>query len=96
MKYKERHLLKRIPRASYGCFNPYVFTFDLETETICILMNSESDIYLCHGDVMRSQFPERSRVTQRITRNASNTDILFHIVIVNIFVHLKCQRSLSC
>ena len=38
MKYKGKHLLRRIPRALYGRFDPYVFTFDLETKTVSTLI----------------------------------------------------------
>ena len=59
VKYRGKHLLSRIPCASYRDaflkfpgFNPYVFTFDLETETICTLINyisirTESHINIC-------------------------------------------------
>ena len=33
-----KHLLRRIPCASHGRFNSYVFTFDLETGTVYILI----------------------------------------------------------
>ena len=39
-----------MPRALYGRFDPYVFTFHLETETVSsTFFNSkrESDLYLC-------------------------------------------------
>ena len=47
MKYGGKKFVKiRIPRASHGRFNPYVFTFDLETGTVCILKISIVNVSL--------------------------------------------------
>ena len=35
----EAFVKKNIPRALYGRFDPYVFTFNLETETVSKLIN---------------------------------------------------------
>ena len=66
MKYRGRHLLRRIPRASYGCFNPYVSFGD------------RSDLYIidyfliiCICDLSIRKFRFHLLKTRRIPRNAS-------------------------
>ena len=47
-KYGEKHLLRRIPRALYGRFDPYIFTLNLVTETISTLIIFHYNIARVH------------------------------------------------
>ena len=51
-KYGEKHLLRRIPRALYGRFDPYIFTLNLVTETISTLIIFHYNIARVHPNLI--------------------------------------------
>ena len=85
MKCRRKNLLGRIPRALYGRFDPYVFTFNLETETCFyidyFLIINVSQIYICVAlqghDVLASM---QKVISSMISSNAT---IKYHAIFLN-------------
>ena len=81
MKYRGRHLLRRIPRASYGCFNPYVSFGDRNHLYIIDYLSILTVSQICMCDLSNRNFRFDLPVCGHLV--SSNATIKYHAIFLN-------------